>query len=149
MKLNDLKPVKNSIKKRKRIGRGNSSGRGNKSGKGQDGQLSRSGYSRRPGFEGGQMPLIRRVPKRGFTNAPFKKTYQIINIEKFQDLRNKHITVDVMVKKGIIKNKNKPIKVLGRGKLEKERHVHAHKFSKSAKEKIESAGGKAIEIQNK
>ncbi|HSH36357.1 50S ribosomal protein L15 [Schnuerera sp.] len=145
MKLNDLRPnAGGGTKKRKRIGRGTSSGHGKTSGRGHKGQKSRTGGGVRPGFEGGQMPLIRRLPKRGFTNI-FAKEYAIINVEdlnKFED--NTVITLELLIDEGVIK-KGKAIdgvKVLGDGDINKKLTVKAHKFSKTAAEKIEAAGGK-------
>ena len=145
MKLNDLRPqAGGGTKKRKRVGRGTSSGHGKTSGRGHDGQKSRSGGGVRPGFEGGQMPLIRRMPKRGFTNI-FAKEYAIINVEdlnRFED--NTLITPELLISKGMIKRGRvvDGIKVLGDGEINKKLTVKAHKFSKTAAEKIEAAGGK-------
>ncbi|HHV39677.1 MAG TPA: 50S ribosomal protein L15 [Tepidimicrobium sp.] len=145
MKLNELRPnVKGATKKRKRIGRGSGSGYGKTSGRGHKGQLARSGSGTRPGFEGGQMPLIRRIPKRGFTNI-FSKGYAIINVEdlnRFED--NTIVTPEALLSEGLV-NKGKikdGIKVLGNGDISKKVTVKAHKFSKTAIEKIEAAGGK-------
>jgi len=145
MKLNDLQPAKGSRKKRTRIGRGPGSGRGKTSGRGTKGQKSISGYSRKLGFEGGQMPLVRRVPKRGFTNI-FRTEYTEVNIEKLSRIKKKTIKVEDLVKNGIVKKKTQPVKILGRGKITTAKTVHAHKFSKSAQEKIEKAGGKVVLI---
>ena len=145
MKLNDLQPAKGSRKKRTRIGRGPGSGRGKTSGRGTKGQKSISGYSRKLGFEGGQMPLVRRVPKRGFTNI-FRTEYSEVNIEKLSRIKKKTIKVEDLVKNGIVKKKTQPVKILGRGKITTAKTVHAHKFSKSAQEKIEKAGGKVVLI---
>ncbi len=143
MQLHELKPSKNSTKKRKRVGRGAGSGLGKTSGRGENGQNSRSGGRVRPGFEGGQMPLHRRLPKRGFTNI-FSKKYAIINVDelnKFED--DTEITPEFLLENKVIKKIGDGVKVLGSGKLEKKLVVKAHKFSKSAVEKIESSGGKA------
>ena len=143
MKLHDLKPEVKT-KGRKRIGRGMSSGHGKTSGRGLGGQKSRSGGGVRPGFEGGQMPLMRRMPKRGFTNI-FAKEYAIINVRdlnRFED--NTTITPELLIQEGLVK-KGKivdGIKILGDGDVEKKLTVKAHKFSKTAAEKIEAAGGK-------
>jgi len=145
MKLNDLQPAKGSRKKRTRIGRGPGSGRGKTSGRGTKGQKSISGYSRKLGFEGGQMPLVRRVPKRGFTNI-FRTEYSEVNIEKLSRIKKKTIKVEDLVKNGIVKKKTQPVKILGRGKIATAKTVYAHKFSKSAQEKIEKAGGKVVLI---
>ena len=132
-----------SIKKRKRVGCGPGSGNGKTSGRGQKGQMSRSGSSHRPGFEGGQMPLQRRVPKRGFNNI-FKKEYQIINVAQLEKLASGVADTAVLLKEGLIKDENKLIKVLGSGDLTKSVTVSADVFSKTAKEKIEKAGGKIV-----
>ena len=143
MKLHDLKPEVKG-KERKRIGRGMSSGHGKTSGRGLGGQKSRSGGGVRPGFEGGQMPLMRRMPKRGFTNI-FAKEYAIINVRdlnRFED--NTTITPELLIKEGLVKRGKvvDGIKILGDGDVEKKLTVKAHKFSKTAAEKIEAAGGK-------
>ncbi|MCF6463030.1 50S ribosomal protein L15 [Clostridium sp. Cult1] len=145
MKLNDLRPqVGGGTQKRKRIGRGIGSGHGKTSGKGHKGQKSRSGGGVRPGFEGGQMPLIRRLPKRGFTNI-FAKEYAIINVNdlnRFED--NTVITPELLINEGVIKRGKAidGVKILGDGDINKKLTVKAHKFSKMAAEKIEAAGGK-------
>ena len=117
------------------------SGMGKTSTRGHKGQGSRSGSSLMRGFEGGQMPLHRRLPKRGFTNI-FKTEYEIVNLERLAAIDEKEITPDVLRRAGVVNGKNLPIKVLGHGDLSKAVTVHAHKFSKSAQEKIEKAGGK-------
>ncbi len=142
MKLHELRPNPGSTKKRKRLGRGTATGQGKTAGRGQDGQNSRSGGGTRPGFEGGQMPLYRRLPKRGFTNI-FATNYSEINIEtlnRFED--GAEVSPELLKELGIIKKLNDGLKVLGRGELEKKLTVKAHKFSKTAVEKIEAAGGK-------
>ena len=138
MKLHDLSPAKGSTSSRKRIGRGPGSGSGKTAGRGHKGQRSRSGFSRRRGFEGGQMSLIRRVPKRGFTNI-FRKEYAVVNLDKLTDLEGE-VTPAVLVDKGIVR-KGMQVKVLGDGEIGKALKVSAHKFSKSAQAKIEAAGG--------
>ena len=143
MKLHELSPAEGSKKAVKRIGRGAGSGQGKTAGKGHKGQKARSGYSRRPGFEGGQMPLQRRVPKRGFNNI-FAEEWIAINVaalEVFED----GATVDAaaLAEKNIIKKTDKPVKVLGNGKLSKKLTVNLNAFSASAAEKINAAGGKA------
>ncbi|MDD3840360.1 MAG: 50S ribosomal protein L15 [Clostridia bacterium] len=141
MKLHEL--GSSDKKKRKRVGRGSGSGYGTTAGRGMNGQNSRSGGGVRPGFEGGQMPLARRLPKRGFVNI-FSKKYSVVNIkdlEKFED--NTTITPELLLQKGLIKRVNDGVKILGEGELTKKLNVSAHKFSKTAIEKIESAGGKA------
>lgn len=133
------------IKKRKRVGHGRSSGSGKTCGRGQDGQKSRSGSSKRPWFEGGQMPLQRRVPKRGFNNI-FKKEYQLVNVVQLEKLNDSEITPDVLEKNGLIKKSTKLVKILGNGDLTKSVKVSADAFSQSAIDKIKNAGGN-IEIR--
>ncbi|MEQ6360050.1 50S ribosomal protein L15 [Thermoanaerobacter thermohydrosulfuricus] len=144
MRLHDLKPAEGARRERKRVGRGIGSGHGKTSGRGQKGQKARSGGGVRPGFEGGQMPLIRRLPKRGFTNI-FKKEYAIVNVgtleERFED--GAVITPEVLIESGIIKDVKDGVKILGDGDLSKKFTVKAHKFSQSAIEKIQAVGGKA------
>ena len=142
MELHTLKPAEGSTKKRKRVGRGTGSGTGKTSGRGHKGQRSRSGFSRKRGFEGGQWPLSRRLPKRGFTNI-FRKDYQIVNLTDLVRCEPGEITGLILLEKGLVKKSNKPIKILGDGKLEGAYTIKANAFSKSAKEKIEAAGGKA------
>ena len=146
MKLNELKYNEGSKKDIKRLGRGSSSGTGKTSGKGENGQNSRSGGGVRIGFEGGQLPLYRRLPKRGFSNAMFKKTYSVINVSdlnKFED--GTEVTPELLKEMGIVKKELCGVKVLGNGSLDKKLTVKANKFSLSAKEKIEAKGGK-IEV---
>ena len=139
--LNKLKPVKGANRKTKRVGRGMGSGHGKTAARGYKGQLSRSGTSVRPGFEGGQMPLHRRLPKRGFTNI-FRKEYAIVNLEQLSKFEaGAQVDPQVLKEKGIVKTLRSGLKILGGGKLESALKVRAHKFSKSAKEKIEKAGG--------
>ena len=138
MKLHDLSPAKGSKHDRKRVGRGPGSGTGKTAGRGHKGQRSRSGFSRRLGFEGGQMPLVRRVPKRGFTNI-FRREFEIVNVAALADLKG-DVTPEILVEKGWARG-GRPIKILGDGELSKKLKVHAHKFSKSARAKIEAAGG--------
>ncbi|MBD3414595.1 MAG: 50S ribosomal protein L15 [Candidatus Aminicenantes bacterium] len=145
MKLNELCPAKGAQKNRKRVGRGPGSGRGKTSGRGTKGQKSISGYSRKIGFEGGQMPLVRRVPKRGFTNI-FRKEYSEVNIDQLSKIKKKTIKIKDLLEAGIIKKKSQPVKILGRGEIKSAKTVHAHKFSQSAKKQIEKAGGKAVTI---
>ncbi len=142
MKLHELRPNPGSNKNRKRLGRGTASGQGKTGGRGQDGQKSRSGGGVRPGFEGGQMPLYRRLPKRGFTNI-FATEYAEINVEvlnRFED--GAEITPELLKETGILKRQLDGVKVLGNGEITKKLTVKANKFSKSAVEKIEAAGGK-------
>ena len=139
MFFGDLSPAKGSRTKPKRVGRGPGSGVGKTAGRGHNGQKSRSGYSRRRGFEGGQMPLVRRVPKRGFTNI-FRTQYSVINVDRLADLDG-DVTPESLFEKGMVR-KGLPVKVLGSGEITKALNVQAHKFSKSARAKIEAAGGK-------
>ncbi len=143
MKLHELKAPKGASRAPKRKGRGTGTGNGTTSGRGMNGQNSRSGGGTRLGFEGGQMPLYRRIPKRGFNNI-FAKEVAIVNVEalnKFED--GAVVTPDLLVAEGLIKSKLDAVKVLGSGVLGKKLTVQANKFSKSAVEKIEAAGGKA------
>ncbi len=143
MKLHDLRPAPGSKKKGKRLGRGPGSGRGKTSGKGHKGVLARSGNPNMAGFEGGQMPLARRLPKRGFHN-PFRVEYSIVNLEVLSALADvNEVTPQLLHDKGIVKKKSRPIKILGVGELTKPLVVEAHKFSQSAIQKIEQAGGQA------
>ncbi len=143
MKLSNLHPAKNSRKNRKRVGRGPGSGKGKTAGRGSKGQKSNSGYSRKRGFEGGQMPLHRRLPKRGFTNI-FKKEYSEVNLDRLGDIKKAEIKPADLVEAGILKKETESIKILGRGEISSAKTIHAHKFSQSAQKKIEDAGGKAI-----
>ncbi len=147
MELNNLKPKKGARHARKRVGRGPGSGNGKTAGRGEKGQKSRSGFSRALGFEGGQMPLHRRLPKRGFTNI-FKTEYAVVNVSDLERFDN-GATVDegVLRKAGLVKGRNEGIKVLGDGTLTKKLTVHATKFSASARKQIEAAGGTCQEIQ--
>ena len=144
MKLNELKPSPGSRHRRKRVGRGVGSGHGKTSCRGHKGQKSRSGGDIRPGFEGGQTPLYRRIPKRGFSHI-VKNEYIIINISDLKDFEGE-ITLQHFINAGFIKNDKERVKILGDGNIEKTINVQAHAFSKSAKEKIEKAGGKAVII---
>jgi large subunit ribosomal protein L15 len=132
-----------SIRRRKRVGRGNASGHGSQAGKGHDGQLGRSGRKRRAWFEGGQMPLQRRVPKRGFSNYT-RKDYQIIDVSSLDKLGSGEINPDLMEKGGLIASAEEPVKVLGNGNVTKAVKVTADAFSGSAADKIKKAGGDAI-----
>lgn len=143
MKLHDLRPAEGATRTAKRKGRGPGSGLGKTAGRGQKGQKSRSGSGIKPGFEGGQMPLIRRLPKRGFTNI-FAKVYSIVNIEDLEVFEaDTIVTPELLKEAGLIKKLSDNIKVLGDGELSKKLTVQAHKFSKSAQEKIEALGGRA------
>lgn len=135
-------------KKKKRLGCGIGSGHGKTSGKGHKGQRSRSGYSFRPGFEGGQNPLYRRLPKRGFNNAEFRKVYRVVNLDYLQALGVTEITPEVLIERGMLKSVKDGLKVLARGELKSALTVKAHRFSESAKEKITKAGGQAIELES-
>lgn len=143
MKLHELRAAEGSTKKPKRKGRGTATGQGKTAGRGMNGQNSRSGGGTRIGFEGGQMPLYRRIPKRGFTNI-WKKEYVVLNVEDLNVFEaGTTITPELLKEKGLAKQVVDGIKILGDGNLEKNVTVQAHKFSKTAIEKIESAGGKA------
>jgi large subunit ribosomal protein L15 len=141
MNLSNLRAPRKANENKKRVGRGMGSGMGKTSTRGHKGQGSRSGSSLMRGFEGGQMPLHRRLPKRGFTNI-FKTEYEVVNLERLAGIDEKEITPDVLRKAGVVRKKNSLVKVLGQGDLSKAITVHAHRFSKSAQEKIEKAGGK-------
>ncbi|MFA5692706.1 MAG: 50S ribosomal protein L15 [Acholeplasmataceae bacterium] len=139
--LSNLKPLPGSTKPRKRVGRGHGSGHGKTAGKGHKGQLARSGGKTRVGFEGGQMPLYQRLPKRGFNNHT-KKEYAIVNLSSLNEFDNDSVvSPKVLINKKIVRKQLDGIKVLGNGKLEKKLTVKAHQFSKSAKEAIEALGG--------
>jgi len=146
MKLHSLIAPKGAHKKRKYLGRGSSSGHGKTSTRGSKGQTSRSGRATYPGFEGGQSPLIRRMPKRGFTSK-FAKVYQVVNLERLSQIKEEVITPALLLEKGLVKSKNKMVKILGDGELKSAITVQAHAFSKSAQEKIKKAGGK-FEVLN-
>jgi len=145
--LNSLRPAKGSIHKKKRVGRGPGSGLGKTAGRGEKGQKSRSGYSRKIGFEGGQMPLHRRLPKRGFTNI-FKKKWLEVSLAALDKHFNadEEITPELLHNRGIIKKAKHDVVVLGNGEISKPLRVSAHRFTKSAREKIEKAGGAVMEI---
>jgi large subunit ribosomal protein L15 len=145
MNLGNLKPAAGATKKTKRIGRGVGSGHGKTSTKGHKGQHARSGAKFRAWFEGGQMPLQRRIPKTGFKNI-FKKEYQIVNVGDLERLSQKTVSPADLVKARLIRKKNIPLKILGNGELSKPLEINAHAFSKSAVQKIEAAGGKAIRL---
>lgn len=142
MKLHELSSAAGSRKERKRVGRGTSSGTGKTSGRGHKGQNSRSGGGVRPGFEGGQNPLYRRLPKRGFVN-PTRKEYAVVNIEDLNSFaEGTEVTPEFLVNNGVVKNTKSGIKILGNGEVTVKLTVKANKFSQSAVEKIEAAGGK-------
>ncbi|MGE6632403.1 50S ribosomal protein L15 [Bacillus sp. NPDC077027] len=143
MKLHELKPSEGSRKVRNRVGRGIGSGNGKTSGKGHKGQNARSGGGVRPGFEGGQMPLFQRLPKRGFTNIN-RKDYAVINLERLNSFdEGTEVTPELLLETGTLSKLKAGVKILGNGKLEKKLTVKANKFSASAKEAIEAAGGTA------
>ena len=145
MKLGQLKPAEGATHSKKRVGRGHGSGLGRNAGRGDKGYHSRSGSKHRPWFEGGQMPLHRRVPKRGFSNFLFKKEFQVVNISDLELLTADSIDSNVLKDNGLVKYSMRPIKILGTGVLTKKLNVTANSFSKSAKEKIEKAGGSITE----
>ena len=147
MDLSNLKPAERSKFSRKRVGRGHGSGSGTQAGRGHKGAQSRSGYSFKRGFEGGQMPLHRRVPKRGFTNI-FRTEYDVVNLDQLEALFDKGatVTVESLRERGIVSSRTAMVKVLGRGEVTKALTVQAHKFSGKAAEKLAAAGGKAEAI---
>ncbi len=145
MNLSNLKPAKGSKKDRKRVGRGPGSGHGKTAGAGSKGQLQGAGFSQMRDFEGGQMPLVRRIPKRGFTNI-FRIEYTIVNLDSLARIRKAEIEPKDMVESGLIKKESALIKILGRGDLASAKTIHAHQFSQSALKKIEDKGGKAVTI---
>lgn len=143
LELHNLKPPKGATRSKRRLGMGPGSGRGKTAGRGHKGQKSRSGYSQRRGFEGGQMPLYRRVPKRGFTNI-FRSEYSEINVGRLAALAGeKEVTPELLLKRGLIKKLKSGIKILGHGEIKDALTVKAHAFSAAAQKKIEAAGGKA------
>lgn len=143
MRLDELKPSQGARKKAKRVGRGFGSGHGKTSTKGHKGQKARSGGVKGPGFEGGQMPLQRRIPKRGFTNI-FRREYAVVNVgDLVQVGGNEPVTPELLIAKGLIKDLKAGVKILGDGELKTGLTVRAHKFSKTAMDKIQAAGGKA------
>ncbi|MBI5199524.1 MAG: 50S ribosomal protein L15 [Nitrospirae bacterium] len=141
MNIESLAPPQGSRKKRKRVGRGPGSGHGKTSCKGHKGQKARSGGGKGPGFEGGQMPLQRRIPKRGFTNI-FRKEYTTVNLKDLKSIKADVITPESLLEEGIIRGYKDGVKILGDGEVERPFVLRAHKFSKGAREKILSAGGK-------
>ena len=144
MKLHELKPAAGSTTASKRLGRGVGSGLGKTSGKGHKGAKARSGGGKRPGFEGGQMPLYRRVPKKGFSNYPFKTVYETVNVERLEVFENGDVvTPETLIEKGIIRKVCDGVKIMGNGDLTKKLTVKAAKFTAAAKEKIEAVGGTA------
>ncbi len=148
MALHDLRPAKGSVRNRKRVGRGPGSGLGKTAGRGEKGQKSRSGFARKPGFEGGQMPLHRRLPKRGFSNADFRKEFATVNLGRLEVFEaGTIVTPELLVKQGIVKRLRDGLKVLADGQLTKALTVHAHRFSGKAQERIAALGGKTELIQ--
>lgn len=149
MKLHELKPTEGAKKSCKRKGRGIGSGLGKTAGKGHKGQKARSGGGKGPAFEGGQTPILRRLPKRGFSNAKFKVTYTTLNLSRLDQFdANADITPEILLEKGMVKQvENGGIKILGNGEITKALNIKAHAFSASAKEKIEAAGGTAEVIK--
>lgn len=147
LSLNNLKPAKGSTHKKKRVGRGPGSGLGKTAGRGHKGQKSRSGYSSKIGFEGGQMPLQRRLPKRGFTNI-FKKAWLEISLAKIEESFNAgdEVTPEILHERSLIKKAKHDVVILGTGEISKALKVSAHRFTKTAKDKIEKAGGTATVI---
>jgi large subunit ribosomal protein L15 len=146
--LHNLKPAKGSVRNRKRVGRGPGSGLGKTAGRGEKGQKSRSGFARKPGFEGGQMPLHRRIPKRGFTNSPFRKEFACVNLGRLEVFEaGTIVTPELLVRQGIVRKLRDGLKVLADGQLTKALTVHAHRFSGKAQERIAALGGKAELIQ--
>jgi len=147
MRLDTLSPAPRSRKNRKRVGRGNGSGYGTYSGRGVKGQKSRAGFRMRPGFEGGQLPIIERLPrKRGFTNI-FRTEYSVVNLSRLNAFESgDEVTLEKMLAAGLVKSLKNPVKVLAAGEIEHALTVKAHKFSTAAKTKIEAAGGKAEEV---
>jgi large subunit ribosomal protein L15 len=143
MKLHEISPAPGSTHSRKRVGRGTGSGLGKTAGRGHKGGQSRSGYSLRPGFEGGQMPLVRRVPKRGFTNE-FRVEYSVVNLGQLAGL-GAEVTPALLAERGLVR-RGRPVKVLGMGDIGGAVTVSAHKFSRTAREKIEAAGGRCEEL---
>lgn len=147
MRQNDLSPVIGSRKDRKRVGRGNGSGHGSFSGRGCKGQKARAGGRMRPGFEGGQLPIIKRLPeKRGFTNL-FRTTYSIVNIDQLKAFESgSEVTIDKLLAGGLVKSLRQPVKILAEGEIGYPLVVKAHRFSAAAKAKIEAVGGKVEEV---
>ncbi|HEY8414919.1 MAG TPA: 50S ribosomal protein L15 [Thermaerobacter sp.] len=141
--LHELRPAPGARRRRKRVGRGIGSGHGKTAGRGTKGQKARSGGAKGPGFEGGQMPLQRRIPKRGFTNAPFRKEYAVVNVEALNRFEpGTEVTPELLVERGLVRDLRDGVKILGDGELRVALTVRAHKFSESARAKIEQAGGK-------
>ncbi|MAM84974.1 MAG: 50S ribosomal protein L15 [Acidobacteria bacterium] len=149
MDLSKLQPPKGRVRSKKRVGRGQGSGHGKTAGRGHKGAKSRSGFSRKRGFEGGQMPLHRRLPKRGFHN-PFRVDYDVVNLdtltERFES--GTEVTLDLLRERGLIRGGKRRVKVLARGEVTKAFTVHAHRFSGKAAQKIEASGGRAVLLES-
>jgi large subunit ribosomal protein L15 len=141
--LDTIGPAPGSTRRRKRVGRGTAAGQGRTCGRGHKGQKSRAGYKQKIGFEGGQMPIQRRLPKRGFSNAPFRKVYQIVNlkrlVEVFKDAGD--VTPELLLERGLIKKSRVPVKLLGDGEIKVALNLHVHAATQSAVEKVKAAGG--------
>ncbi len=148
MNLSQLKPPAGQKRSSRRVGRGMGSGRGKTAGRGMKGQHSISGFSQKRGFEGGQMPLHRRLPKRGFTNYPFRKEYAVINVGRLEKLAGDSFDPERLVEMGVVKKLQSGLKVLGSGELTRKIKVRAHLFSESAHKKIRAAGGTAKTIES-
>ena len=146
MKLLSLKPSKGATQRKKRPGRGNGSGLGRTAGRGEKGYHARSGSKNRSWFEGGQMPIHRRLPKRGFSNSLFRKTYQVVNIQAINELGLETVDAQILKEKGLVRSALQPIKILGDGNIKNSVKITASCFSKSAIKKIEQAGG-SVEVQ--
>lgn len=150
MKLNQLQPARGAKHRRKRLGCGEGSGHGKTSGRGGKGQTARSGSSIRHGFEGGQTPLYRRLPKRGFNNTRFKRKMAIVNLEDLNSFSDgSEVGLELLQKNGLVRQPFEAVKILGDGEFKKKLKIHAHFFSASAKSKIEAAGGTAVELRIK
>lgn len=141
MNLSDLRPPQGQVKKQRRVGQGMGTGRGKYSGRGAKGAKSISGYSRMRGFEGGQMPLHRRLPKRGFSNAMFKVEYATLNLKRLNDLEGHEFSPEILTASGVVKNMRDGLKILGEGEINRAIKLLTHAVSESAKAKIEAAGG--------
>ncbi len=148
MMIHEITSIAGRYKARRRVGRGHASGTGKTSGRGHKGAASRAGWKRRQGYEGGQMPLIRRIPKRGFTNARFRRLYHVVNISRLEGscAEGAEVTAKSLAEAGVVRDTGRPLKVLGDGELAKTLHVTAAKFSARAKAKIEAAGGTVNEL---
>lgn len=148
MNLSNLRSPKGAKTKTRRVGRGPGSGRGKTAGRGHKGQLSGAGYSAMRGFEGGQMPLVRRLPKRGFTNI-FRTATTVVNLDRLDRIAKDEITLEDLVAARLIKRADERVKILARGPWAKAKTIHAHAFSASARKKIEAAGGRALLVEGR